>query len=159
MHCNSISSHQFRTWANIELSFWIHGEISTVNGEHFIADIITISSTTKFACHDKKNYSNEEKLTLDELVEKYKKEYGEEVKLNERKLSKKREHLCCLFIGCIFKFINFSTPLLFQPPPRLLIFGKFSNPTPVPPPPPSISDQRVQTGIFQNRACFLRALK
>ena len=117
MHCNSISSHQFRTWANIELSFWIHGEISTVNGEHFIADIITISSTTKFACHDKKNYSNEEKLTLDELVEKYKKEYGEEVKLNERKLSKKREHLCCLFIGCIFKFINFSTPLLFQPPP------------------------------------------
>ena len=36
-HCNSISSHQFRTWANFELSFWIHGEISKVNGENFIS--------------------------------------------------------------------------------------------------------------------------
>ena len=85
MHCNSISSHQFRTWANFELSFWIHGEISTVNGEHFIADIITMSSTRKFARGDKKNYSNEEKLALGELVEKYKKEYDEEIKLNKGK--------------------------------------------------------------------------
>ena len=30
MHCNSISSHQFRTWANSEWSFWIHGEIPPV---------------------------------------------------------------------------------------------------------------------------------
>ena len=67
-------SHQFRTRANFELSFWIHGEISTVNGEHFRADIITKSSTKKFAQGDKKNLSNEEKLALGELVEKYKKE-------------------------------------------------------------------------------------
>ena len=46
-------------------------EISTVNGEHFIADII-ISSTRKVGRGDKKNHSNEEKLTLGELVEKYK---------------------------------------------------------------------------------------
>ena len=56
------------------ISFWIHGEISTVNGEHFIADIIIMSTTRKFARGDKKNYSNEEKLALSELVEKYKKE-------------------------------------------------------------------------------------
>ena len=50
-----------------------------------IADIITMSSTTKFARGDKKNYSNKEKLALGELVEKYKKEYDEEIKLNEEK--------------------------------------------------------------------------
>ena len=49
----------------------LHGEISTVNGEHFIADVI-ISSTRKVGRGDKKNHSNEEKLTLGELVEKYK---------------------------------------------------------------------------------------
>ena len=68
LQCNSIWSHQFRTWANVELSFWIHGEISTVNSEHFIADIITMSTTRKFARGDKINYSNEEKLALGELV-------------------------------------------------------------------------------------------
>ena len=31
--------------------------MSTVNGEHFIADIITMSSTRKFARDDKKNYT------------------------------------------------------------------------------------------------------
>ena len=55
MHCNSIPSHRFWSWANFDLSFWIHGEISTVNGEHSIADIITMSSPTKFAPVDKKN--------------------------------------------------------------------------------------------------------
>ena len=80
-----MSSHQFQTWANFGLSFWIPGEISTVNGEHFIADIITMSSTRKFVTGDKKNYWNEEKLALSELIEKYKKEYDEEVKLNEGK--------------------------------------------------------------------------
>ena len=74
MHCDSILSHQFGTWAIFELPFWTHGKISTVNGEHFIADIITMSSTRKFAQGDKKNLSNEEKLALGELVEKYKKE-------------------------------------------------------------------------------------
>ena len=44
-----------------------------------------MSSTRKFARGDKKNYSNEEKLALGQLVEKYKKEYDEEVKLNEGK--------------------------------------------------------------------------
>ena len=39
-----------------------------------------MSSTRKFGDH--KNYSNEEKLALGELVEKYKKEYDEKVKLN-----------------------------------------------------------------------------
>ena len=48
-------SHQFRKWENFELSFWIHGETSTVNGEHFIADVITTSSTREFARGDKKN--------------------------------------------------------------------------------------------------------
>ena len=45
---------------------------------------------------------------MGELVEKCKKEYDEEVKLNEGKQGKqkRREHLCCLFIGCIFKFVN-----------------------------------------------------
>ena len=38
-----------------ELSFWIYGEISTVNGEHFIADIITMSCTREFSRGDKKN--------------------------------------------------------------------------------------------------------
>ena len=66
MHCSGISSHQFRTWANFEL-FWLHGEISTVNDEHFIADIIIMGSTRKFARGDKKNYSNEEKLALGEV--------------------------------------------------------------------------------------------
>ena len=41
-----------------------------------------MSSTRKFARGDHKNYSNEEKLALGELVEKYKKEYDEKVKLN-----------------------------------------------------------------------------
>ena len=31
--------------------------MSTVNGEHFIANIITMSSTRKFARGDKKNYT------------------------------------------------------------------------------------------------------
>ena len=44
-----------------------------------------MSSTRKFVRGDKKNYSNEEKLALGELVEKYKKGYDEEVKLNEGK--------------------------------------------------------------------------
>ena len=44
-----------------------------------------MSSTRKFARGDKKNYSNEEKLALGELVEKYKKEYEGKVKLNEMK--------------------------------------------------------------------------
>ena len=48
--------------------------MSTVNGEHFITDIKAMSSTGKFAQGDKKNLSNEEKLALGELVEKYKKE-------------------------------------------------------------------------------------
>ena len=38
-----------------------------------------MSSTRKFARGDEKNYSNEEKLALGGLVEKYKKEYDEEV--------------------------------------------------------------------------------
>ena len=46
---------------------------------------MTMSSTRKFARGDKKNYSNKEKLALGELVEKYKKEYDEEIKLNEEK--------------------------------------------------------------------------
>ena len=50
-----------------------------------IADIIIMSSTTKFARGDKKNYSNKDKPALSELVEKYKKEYDEEIKLNEGK--------------------------------------------------------------------------
>ena len=41
-----------------------------------------MSSTRKFARGDKKNYLKEEKLALEELVEKYKKQYDEEVKLN-----------------------------------------------------------------------------
>ena len=41
-----------------------------------------MSSTRKFARGDQKNYSNEEKLALGELVGKCKKEYDEEVKLN-----------------------------------------------------------------------------
>ena len=44
-----------------------------------------MSSTRKFAQSDKKIYSNEEKLALGDLVEKYKKEYDDEVKLNEEK--------------------------------------------------------------------------
>ena len=48
-------SHQFRKWEHFELSFWIHGETSTVNSEHFIADVITTSSTREFARGDKKN--------------------------------------------------------------------------------------------------------
>ena len=35
----------------------MHGEISTVNGEHFLADIMVMSSTRKFARGDKKNYA------------------------------------------------------------------------------------------------------
>ena len=35
----------------------MHGEISTVNGEHFSADIMVMSSTRKFARGDKKNYA------------------------------------------------------------------------------------------------------
>ena len=50
-----------------------------------IADIIIMSSTTKFARGNKKNSSNKEKLALGELVEKYKKEYDEEIKLNKGK--------------------------------------------------------------------------
>ena len=50
--------------------------MSTVNGEHFITDIKAMSSTGKFAQGDKKNLSNEEKLALGELVEKYKKNFG-----------------------------------------------------------------------------------
>ena len=38
-----------------------------------------MSSTRKFGRGDEKNYSNEEKLALGGLVEKYKKEYDEEV--------------------------------------------------------------------------------
>ena len=41
-----------------------------------------MSSTRKSAQGNKKNYSKEGKLTLGELVEKYKKEYDEEVQLN-----------------------------------------------------------------------------
>ena len=41
---------------------------------NFLADIITMSSTRKFAQGDKKNLSNEEKFALGELVEKYKTE-------------------------------------------------------------------------------------
>ena len=41
-----------------------------------------MSSTRKIVQGDKKNYSNKEKLALGELVEKYKNEYDEEVKLN-----------------------------------------------------------------------------
>ena len=44
-----------------------------------------MSSTREFTRGDKKNYSNEEKFALGELVEKYEKEYDEEVKLNEGK--------------------------------------------------------------------------
>ena len=44
-----------------------------------------MSSTRKSAQSDKKNYSNEEKLGFGDLVEKYKKEYDDEVKLNEEK--------------------------------------------------------------------------
>ena len=44
-----------------------------------------MSSTRKFARGDMKNYSNEEKLALGQLVEKCKEEYDEEVKLNEGK--------------------------------------------------------------------------
>ena len=44
-----------------------------------------MSSTRKSAQSDKKNYSNEEKLAFGDLVEKYKKEYDHEVKLNEEK--------------------------------------------------------------------------
>ena len=46
-----------------------------------------MSSTRKSAQSDKKNYSNEEKLAFGDLVEKYKKEYDDEVKLNEEKTS------------------------------------------------------------------------
>ena len=45
----------------------MHGEISTVNDERFIADIITMSSTRKFARGAKKNYSNDERLALGEV--------------------------------------------------------------------------------------------
>ena len=41
-----------------------------------------MSSTRKSAQGNKKNYSKEGKLALGELVEKYKKEYDEEVQLN-----------------------------------------------------------------------------
>ena len=127
-----------------------------------------MSSTRKSTQSDKKNYSNEEELALGDLVEKYKKEYDDEVNWMTRKQGKqkRREHLCCLFIGCIFfKFVNllygaypkfthsvfcfsfqvwckkkeahpFSNPPPPNPPHRLLIFGKFSNP-------PYICDQRV----------------
>ena len=44
-----------------------------------------MSSTRKSAQSHKKNYSNEEKLAFGDLVEKYKKEYDDEVKLNEEK--------------------------------------------------------------------------
>ena len=44
-----------------------------------------MSSTRKSAQSDKKNYSNEEKLAFGDLVEKCKKEYDDEVKLNEEK--------------------------------------------------------------------------
>ena len=44
-----------------------------------------MSSTREFARGDKKNYSNKEKLASGELVEKYKKEFDEEVKLKEGK--------------------------------------------------------------------------
>ena len=54
-----------------------------------------MSSTRKFARGDKKNFSNEEKLALRELVEKYKKEFDEEVKLNEgeKKVIKKEKSI------------------------------------------------------------------
>ena len=44
-----------------------------------------MSSTREFARGDKKNYLKEEKLALGDLVEKYKKDYDEEVKPNEGK--------------------------------------------------------------------------
>ena len=59
-----------------------------------------MSSTRKFVRGDKKNYSNEEKLALGELVEKYKKGYDEEVKLNEgktRQAKKKRAFLLFVY--------------------------------------------------------------
>ena len=64
-----------------------------------------MSSTREFAQSDKKNYSNKEKLALGELVEKYKKEYDEEVELNEGK------SLLAINIWKIFQPL-----LLFQPP-------------------------------------------
>ena len=59
-----------------------------------------MSSTREFTRGDKKNYSNKEKLALGEqLVEKYKKEYDEEVKLNEGKTrSGKKKRASLLFV-------------------------------------------------------------
>ena len=59
-----------------------------------------MSSTTEFAQSDKNNYSNKEKLALGELVEKYKKEYDEEVELNEGK------SLLAINIWKIFQFYD-----------------------------------------------------
>ena len=97
MHWNSISSHQFRTWANFELSFWIHREISTVNGE--IADIITMRSTRKFARGDKITQTRRDLLWVNYA-------FFITFKVLENPLSP----------------INIWK--IFHPPPRLLIFGK-----------------------------------
>ena len=50
----------------------------------------------KFSRNEKHKYSNEEKLTLSELVEKYKEEYEAEVNRNEEKTrydSKRKKHV------------------------------------------------------------------
>ena len=124
LHSNSISSHQFRKWANFEL-FWIHGEISTVNGEHFIADIITMSSSRKFARDDKKNYA---------FFIPYSLKFSKILRT-----PRPRPPPAPIKIWEIFQ-----PTLLFQPL-RLTIFGTFFNPPPLlfQPPPPSISYQRV----------------
>ena len=78
-----------------------------------------MSSTRKFGRGDEKNYSNEEKLALGGLVEKYKKEYDEEVNAPP-----------AINIWKIFQPPYCFTPF---PPTHLLVFGRFSNP-------PSISN-------------------
>ena len=84
----------------------MHGEISTVNGEHFLADIMVMSSTRKFARGDKKNYA-----------------FFITFSLKFWKIPPPPPPAMLLTFG------KLSNPLLFQPPlSQLLIFGKFSNP-------------------------------
>ena len=62
----------------------------------FLLLVYYIITLGKFSRNEKHKHSNEEKLALGELVEKYKEEYNTEVKRNEEKTrynNKRKKHV------------------------------------------------------------------